>query len=319
MNIRRDYSRRAVALLLAAGVAIAAMPVVTQAQEQTIRVLRSPVGTFQGLYIGQEQGYFAEEGIKLDISVGGAPSQNIAQLQAGQTDLIMTGSFDLVTAVSQGLPVIAVLNTQDQGEIGTTGLLVPPNSAVKTVADLKGKNIGVPGAQSTQGLMVARALEAAGLAPGDVNLVSLPFDAMIESATRGAVDAITPIGLFFPLAQSQGFTEIKEVYPEIKGTPAVIFAAGKDWANTNAELLTKFNNAMLKAYAYANEHPEAVRAVDAAQTQQPPDFIANRYIAPMVGAFQRDKWVEMAADMQKFGYIPQAPAEADFIWSGAPN
>lgn len=318
-----QFNRRAATLLLAASVAAAAaaaaMPMAAQAQEQTIRILRSPVGTFQGLYIGQEQGYFAEEGIKLEITVGGAPSQNIAQLQAGQTDLIMTGSFDLVTAVSQGLPVIAVLNTQDQGEIGTTGLLVPPDSAIKSVADLKGKNIGVPGAQSTQGLMVARALETAGIAAGDVNLVNLPFDAMIESATRGAVDAITPIGLFFPLAQSQGFTEIKEVYPEIQGTPAVIFASTKDWAANNAELLAKFNNAMLKAYAYANENPDAVRAVDSAQTQQPADFIANRYIAPMVGAFQRDKWVEMAADMQKFGYIPAAPAEADFIWSGAPN
>lgn len=314
-----QLNRRATLFGVAAAMTLAALPVTSFAQEATIRVLRSPVGTFQGLYIAEEQGYFKEAGLKVEISVGGAPTQNIAQLQAGQTDVIMTGSFDLVTAVAQGLPLVAVLNTQDQGEIGTTGLVVPPGSTIKTVADLKGKNLGVPGAQSTQGLMIARALRTAGMTQADVNFVNLPFDAMIESATRGAVDAITPIGLFFPLAKSQGFTEVTEVYKEIQGTPAVIFASSKQWATDNAETLKKFNEAMLKAYEYGNAHPEAVRAVDTAQTKQPPDFIATRYIAPFVGAFQRDKWAAAVADMKEFGYIPSAPAEADFIWDGAPQ
>jgi ABC-type nitrate/sulfonate/bicarbonate transport system substrate-binding protein len=318
MTIANNFTRRTALAGIAVAAALTALPAAGHA-EDTIRVLRSPVGTFQGLYIAEEQGYFKDAGLKVEISVGGAPTQNIAQLQAGQTDIIMTGSFDLVTAVAQGLPVVAVLNTQDQGDVGTTGLVVPKGSAIKTVADLKGKNVALPGAQSTQGLMVARALRTAGMKLSDINIVNLPPDAMIESATRGTVDAITVFGLFFPLAKSQGFTELPEVYNEIKGTPAVIFASTKQWASEHADALKRFNDAMLKAYDYANAHPEAVRAVDTAQTKQPADFIATRYIAPFVGKFQRDKWAAAVADMKEFGYIPNVPAEADFIWEGAPK
>lgn len=306
--------------LFAAAASIAFLPVsFASAQEKVIRVLRSPVGTFQGLYIAEEQGYFKEKGLKVEITVGGAPSQNIAQLQAGQTDVIMTGSFDLVAAVAQGLPVMAVLNTQDQGDVGTTGLMTPPGSAIKTVADLKGKKIGMPGIQSTQGLMLYRALEKAGLSKDDVTMVNLPFDAMIESAEKGNVDAIIPIGLFHAISKGKGFGEVPEVYAEIKGTPAVIFAAGKDWLAANGDTMKAFNEAMAKAYEYGNANPDAVRAVDSAQTKMPPDYIAKRYIAPFVAKFQRDVWTAAAADMGKYGFIPKTPAEADVIWDGAPN
>lgn len=311
-------TRRAALMMAAASIAL--LPAgIAAAQEKVLRVLRSPVGTFQGLYIAEEQGYFKDKGLKVEITIGGAPSQNIAQLQAGQTDVIMTGSFDLVAAVSQGLPVVAVLNTQDQGEVGTTGLMTPPGSTIKTVADLKGKKVGMPGIQSTQGLMLYRALEKAGLSKDDVTLVNLPFDAMIESAEKGNVDAIAPIGLFHAISKSKGFGEVPEVYAEIEGTPAVIFAAGKEWLAANGDTMKAFNEAMQKAYEYGNANPDAVRAIDSTQTKMPPDYIKTRYIAPFVATFQRDKWVAAASDMAKYGFIPKAPTEADFIWEGAPK
>ena len=313
--------RRSVTGILAALTAMAALPLgMANAQEKVIRVLRSPVGAFQGLFIAEEQGYFKEAGIKVEVTIGGAPTQNITQLQAGQADVIMSGSFDVVTAVSQGLPITAILNTQDQGEKATTGLLVPANSPIKSIADLKGKAVGLPGGvQSTQGLMLLRALEKAGVAKEDVRIVSLPFDAMIESAERGTVDAITPIGLFYSLAQSKGFTAINAAYAEIKGTPAVIFASSKAFAAVNSDTLKAFDAAMLKAYEYGNANPDAVRAVDAANTKMPPDYIKKRYIAPFAGKFQCDVWGKAVADMERFGFIPKAPAEADYIWESAPQ
>lgn len=313
-------TRRALTASIAALIATAAMSTYAFAEDKVIRVLRSPVGTFQGLFIAEEQGYFKEAGIKVEVTVGGAPTQNIAQLQAGQTDIIMSGSFDVVTANARGLPVMAILNTQDQGDTATTGLMVPPNSPIKAIADLKGKAVGLPGGlQSTQGLMMLRALEKAGLTKDDVRFVNLPFDAMIESAERGSVDAITPIGLFFSLSQAKGFTAIDAAYQEIKGTPAVIFVSSKGFLGENPEAAKGFVDAMMKAFDYGNAHQDAIRAIDAAQTKMPPDYIKTRYIAPFKGTFNREVWGKAVADMARFGFIPSAPAEADFIWEGAPK
>lgn len=313
-------SRRAAGLLLLAAGSVAMMASTAAiAQDKVIRVLRSPVGTFQGLFIAEEQGYFAEKGLKVEISIGGSPDQNVAQLQAGQTDLIMTAAASVSTAVAQGLPLLAVLNTQDQGDTPTTGLQVPPNSPIKTVADLKGKKIGISGVTSPQAIALYRALRTAGMTPADVTLVNMGFDTMIESAERATVDAIMPVGLFYPLAASKGFVAIPEVYNEIKGTAAVIFATSKAFADANGETLKAFTEAMLKAYEYANANPDAVRAVDTAQTKMPPDYIATRYIAPFIGTFQRDKWAAMNTDMVEFGFIPRAPEEAEYIWEGTPQ
>lgn len=312
-------SRRAAAVVLGA-TALFLLPAFAAAAETVVRVLRSPVGEFQPLYIAEEQGYFKEKGLKVEIAIGGAPAQNVAQLQAGQTDITMSGAIDVVTAVSQGLPVIAVLNVQDHDDVHTTGLLTPPGSPNKTVADFKGKKLGVPFAQrGIQGLMVYRAFERAGLSSADANLINLPFDTVIESAENGNVDAITPVGLFHAVAVAKGFNEVPEFYDTIKGTPAVIFVAGTDWVEANTDTLAAFNEAMMKAYEYANAHPEAVRAIDLAQTRQPPEYIANRHIAPLTGVFQRDVWMEMVADMHRYGIIANTPTEADFIWGGAPK
>lgn len=306
------------ALLAFAGSALLPMSFAS-AQEAVVRVLRSAVGTFQPLYIAEEQGYFAEAGIKVEISVGGAPAQMVTQAVAAQTDLAMVGFFELTSAVAQGLPVVATLNVQDIGDVATQGLLTAPNSAIEQVSDLVGKKLGVPGAQqSTQGLMVMLAFENAGLKATDANLVNIPFDTVIESAENGNVDAITPVGLFYATAIGKGFNIVPDVYEQVKGAPAVIFIANKDWANANADTLTKFNQALQKAYEYGNAHPEAVRAIDTAQTKQPPEYIATRQIAPFVAEFQRDVWLARAEDMYRLGLIPKAPTEADLIWEGAP-
>jgi ABC-type nitrate/sulfonate/bicarbonate transport system substrate-binding protein len=199
-------------------------------------------------------------------------------------------------------------------------LLVSPDSPIAGVADLKGKAIGLPGGvQSTQGLMLLRAFEKAGLSKDDARFVNLPFDAMIESAERGSVDAIAPIGLFYALAEAKKFKAIDAVYTEIKDTPAVVFASSDSYLSENADSAKAFVSAMMKAYEYGNANPDIIREIDTAQTKLPPDYIKTRYIAPFSGGFQREIWAKAIADMVHFGFIPKAPAEANYLWADAPK
>lgn len=302
------------AVLLVALVTL--LPIPATAQETIIRVLRSPTGEFQPFYIAEEQGYLRERGIKLEIRLGGAPTQNIAQLQAGQAEITMAGPIDVVSAVSQGLPIISIINVQN----AFTTLLTPPGSPYKTVTDLRGKRLGVPFAQqSLQGVMVYRAFEAAGLSTKDAKLINIPFDTVVESAKNGNVDAITPVGLFRVAAMAEGFTEVPGFLDAIRGTPGVILVANKSWVVENAATVAAFNEAMERAYEYANANPEAVRAIDTKFTKLPSDYIANRTINPFTSVFQRDVWMNVVADMHRYGLIPNTPAESDYIWDGAPR
>ena len=228
----------AAAVALTAGSAIA--------QEMTkLRINRSPVGQFQGLIIAQQQGWFAERGIEIELAIGTSPDAAIAELISGQSQIAMTGAVPLVAAVANGAPVVAVINGQDDGDIPTHGLLVMGDSPVQAITDLKGKKIGLPGIASPQGHSVLKAIEAAGMKRDDVELVNLPFPGVNAAIESGAVDAGIPIGLFFDFGKAGGMRELTEYSDQvIKGVPAVFFAANKEWATENAEVLSKFVEAM---------------------------------------------------------------------------
>ena len=311
--------RAAIAALAMTPMMLAAGTGSAGAEEKTIRLLRAPVGAFEPLYIAQSRGYFTQKGLTVEIAVGGAPDQNIAQAMAGQVEIVMTGAVPLVAAVANGVPVVAVLGAEDHVEPATTGLMVKADSPIKTLADLKGKTIGMPGIASPQGLATLLALEGVGLGKADVSLVNLPFDAVVESAQNGQVDATFPIGLFYTLARAQGFREFPGIVRPLDRTPAVLYAATRPWAEGNAETLAAFVAAMMQAYADANADEALVRAVDREQTRLPPDFIDTRPIVPFRGAFDRDAWNTMNQGLARFGFLPNVPEPSDYIWDGAPQ
>ena len=288
---------------------------------QTIRVERSPVGQFEGLFIAQDLGLFEERGIKLDIAIGASPDGALAQLMSGQKDVAMTGAVPLTPAVANGLPVVAVLNAQDQEPATPTyGLIVPGDSDIETLADLKGKKIGLPGIASPQGSALLRTLEGVGITRDDVELVNLPFPGVLQAIEAGSVDAGLPIGLFYDLAIQKGNRELKEVFDSSTfNFPAVIFASNKKWADENKELLGKFVEAMTLGYEYANANHDAVRAIDIKLTQLPPEYLKVRAISPFQPAFNEKAWNTENEYLAKYGFISRVPTPSEYLWDGAPR
>lgn len=107
-------------------------------------------------------------------------------LQAGALDLGFLGDSGFIFLAAKGAPVKLIGISRQNPD--TIALLVPKDSPVKTIADLKGKKVAYwPGAWSQQ--LTLRALEKAGL-PGDyVEFVKLmPIDAA-AALPRGSIDA----------------------------------------------------------------------------------------------------------------------------------
>jgi len=285
-----------------------------------LRINRSPVGQFQGLIIGQQQGWFAEKGIELELAIGTSPDAAIAELLSGQSQIAMTGAVPLVAAVANGAPVVAVVNGQNDGDIPTHGLLVLEDSPVKSLMDLKGKTIGIPGIASPQGLSVLNALATAGMSRDDVELVNLPFPGVNAAIESGAVDAGVPIGLFFDFGLAGGMRELPEYRAEVsKGVPAVFFAANKMWAEENDEVLTDFVEVMVRAHDWANENPDAVRIIDVENTPLPEPYLMNRPYAGLQSAFNTELWNALNEGLASYDFISRIPAVEEYVWSGAPT
>jgi len=104
----------------------------------------------------------------------------------GKIDLGYAGVASPIFAQSEGVPFVYIAN--DSALPGSIGIIVPQDSPIRTLADLKGKKIAAT--QKTAGhYLLIRALTQAGLQLKDAQLVDLPPPKAQEAFVRGEVDA----------------------------------------------------------------------------------------------------------------------------------
>ncbi|MFC4458429.1 ABC transporter substrate-binding protein [Pseudonocardia nematodicida] len=286
-----------------------------------ITFVRSTGATFEGLYIAQEQGYFAEAGLDVDI-VAGSPdtSQHIPMVLNGEADLTMGDPANHLTAISRGIPIRYV--TQMQAAVAdqtvTDGVLVPPGSPVRSGKDLQGKRVGVPALGGWMEMNVRYAIETDGGDPTDVQLVALPVASLQEAATKGDVDAVTLFPSFYQSALESGFTALHKGTTDFPGLPTSTVIASSEWLARNGEVADAFVTAITRGLEYANENPDAVRAVDAEYTQMDAETIANRVIPRFVPVFDEQAVTDAVNRMSAYGMLENEIDMGAVFWENAP-
>jgi NitT/TauT family transport system substrate-binding protein len=250
--------RLAIGLVLGVGLCETA----AQAQ-QTVRVAwcsRTVSSAVAPFAIATKMGWYAQADIKLQL-------------------LPMPGSGDCVKSVATGdvaygVPSVepsAIIHTQGvkmrtyytayQGNI--YGIAVPAESPIKTVADLRGKKIGVIGMGSA-GVLVARALAAMhGMDPDkDIRIVVAGESAQTAALVRGKeVDALSQFDTQYALVENAGQKLRMLDTPEIARFPSNGFVALDDTlAKHRAQAV-----ALAKGYAmgtvFAIANPEAAISI----------------------------------------------------------
>ena len=97
----------------------------------------------------------------------------------------------LLHAGQQGFDLKLLGPTLDdkRGVPGQTASVVKADGPIKSVADLKGKRIGVNTINSVNWMYDRAFLRKHGLDPSQVTYVEIPFPSMIDALARGSVDA----------------------------------------------------------------------------------------------------------------------------------
>ncbi|BAZ48435.1 sulfonate ABC transporter substrate-binding protein [Nostoc ellipsosporum NOK] len=158
------------------------------AQKQVVRIVRSK--QLSSLAILEKQGSLekrlASLGFKVEWTEFAAGPQQLEALNAGSLDIASTAESPPVFAQAAGTPLVYLATTPTNGK--ATSLLVPINSPIKSVAELKGKKVAFQKASIGHYLLV-KALEKAGLKLSDVQSVFLPPPDANVAFSQGKVDA----------------------------------------------------------------------------------------------------------------------------------
>jgi sulfonate transport system substrate-binding protein len=129
----------------------------------------------------------------------GAPML-LEALNADAIDAGSIGDAPFVSGVASAIAMKAVSVTQADGAV--TSLVVPHNSPIHTVADLRGRSIATLRGQTGHFLVLA-ALDRAGMKPGDVHFVFIAPSEAKAALAAGSVDAWATWGPYIALATVQ--------------------------------------------------------------------------------------------------------------------
>lgn len=194
----------------------------------------------------------------------GPPITN--KMLANQLDLGMMGDFPMTINLTTFQQKGGGVNTLHIGTLGYSAsgagnaVMVPKDSSVKTLADLKGKQVSVPFGSAAHGMLL-KALKGAGMDPEkDVKLVSQAPEVGGTSLRTNQIDAhanFVPFGELFPF---RGFA--RKIFDGAElGIPTFHgVMVRSDFAKEYPEVVVAYLKAILEANKMFREQPEAVAA-----------------------------------------------------------
>ena len=199
--------------LLSTAAAALAAPTLLRAQALERPRLTLAVGGKNLLYylpltIAETQGYFKDEGLELTIVDFAGGSQALRAVVGGSADVV-SGAFEHTVnmqAKGQRLRAFALEGRAPQIVLGINPKTMP---GYRSVADLRGRRIGVTAPGSSTHVMVNFILAKAGLKPSDVGIIGVGASQGAVAAMRsGQIDAISNLDPVITLLARSGDLKI---------------------------------------------------------------------------------------------------------------
>ncbi|SDM40709.1 ABC-type nitrate/sulfonate/bicarbonate transport system, substrate-binding protein [Daejeonella rubra] len=205
---------------------------------------------FAGYYAAKEKGFYKEAGFDVELIEGGITRPPVSTVLSGEADFGITGSDILNDHINKKPVVVVSVIFQHSPYV----IMTMADKKINSPSDLAGKKIM---ASESQGWPLLRALFLKeGIPEESVKLIDHSWNSM--DLISGKVDAVTGYITMEPqLVREKGY-EVSLINPIDYGIDFygdLIFTTS-EMASNNPEIVEKFNQASIKGWYYAMNHPD---------------------------------------------------------------
>jgi sulfonate transport system substrate-binding protein len=309
---RRDF------LQLSLGTAVvAALPVGARA-EAGVKEIRVGYQKNGVLVIARQQStlekHFKPQGVGVKWVEFSSGPPMMEAMNVGSIDYGAVGDSPPVFAQAAGA---AIVYAAGQPITNGQGILVPQNSAIKSIADLRGKRIGFTKGSSAHNITV-QTLEKAGLTYADVTPVYLTPPDAGPAFANGSIDAWAIWDPYFAIGETKQNGRILVNASEITKTNS-FYIANRDFAKNHGSVLQQIIDVTTSTAKWAETHRDEVAKSLSAVTGIALDIqtIAANRSAFAVGPITEDIIATQQGVADRFfrlGLIPRQIAIRDIVW-----
>ncbi|MGA7817736.1 taurine ABC transporter substrate-binding protein [Caballeronia sp.] len=196
-----------------------------------------------------------ETGYKVSYRKFGGGGDVIRAMASGNVQIGEAGSSPVAAGLSQGLPIelFWILDNINDAE----ALVARDGSGVSTVAQLKGKRLGVPFV-STSHFHALLAIKNAGLSPSDVKVLNMRPAEIAAAWERGDIDATYIWNPVLSKVEANGkvVTTSGTIAAQTGLATFDGFVVDRNWAKANPQFMATFVKILAKGDADYRAHPD---------------------------------------------------------------
>jgi len=296
----------------ALGTAAAALLLAGGAMAEPLKLAHSTWVGYGPFYIAQEKGFFADEGVEIELSVMENTPLKMGALMAGRVDLVASTADEFPTYMRDGKPLKYILAVDNSA--GGDGVVA--NKDIATVADLKGRKVAFEEGSVSQ-FFINALLMRAGLSQSDIKMVNMTATDAGVAFVANRVDAAVT---WEPHLSQGAATEHGKILVNSAQTPGLIVdvvAVRAETAEEHAEELKGFVRAWQRALDYLAENPDDGYRIMSEGVggwlEDPAEFEAAASGIEYLGV---ERNLEMFGTPEAPGVLAETIANAITIWDG---
>ena len=238
---------------IAALIALAAGPAAAQ-QKLDFILNWVPGGDHAPYYYAKKLGWYAKEGIELNLEPGKGSALATQKVGAGANPIGLADMGGVLVARGKGADTVAVFNVYANSPQGMYWL---KSSGIKSIKDFAGKKIGNPAGDGARVMWPALA-KANGIDPKSVTWVNIDANSKLAALKSKSIDVTTSfynIHHVFTreLGADMGFLSWREVGLNPYGNSVIVNA---DFLAKNRPLIDKFVKVTQRAFAACVKDPK---------------------------------------------------------------
>ncbi len=285
------------------------------AEDGKLKLALIPVLDTIPIFIAQQNSYFAEQGIEVEVIPVKSAQERDVFIQTGQADGVLTDLPGVGLLNKEAVKVKAIYTARRPfPDAPLFRFLASPGSDITTPADLKGVPIGISNntiiEYLTDRILAAEGLRPEEIAKIEIGAITVRFEQLMNGNIKAAV-------LPDPLAQGAIAAGAKLVVDDVKysnySQSVLVFAA--DTLRAKPNTVRKFLVAWEKAVAELNANPERYRGVLIEQGRVPPSIQDSYKMPPFPGRGlpTEDQVADVVAWLKAKGLVTRDLSYADMV------
>ncbi|MBE9543004.1 MAG: ABC transporter substrate-binding protein [Proteobacteria bacterium] len=270
------------------------------------------------IYVGRHQGFFAAEGLEIEIFSPSGTSDALKLAASGKVDLAVSYEPQTIIAAARGLDVVVIGRLIEHP---LTTLLFLKDKGIKIPSDLEGKKIGytVPGLMD---VLLDAFAKLNGIQRYEA--INVGF-AIVQSLTAGKVDAVMgPFKTYETVIMAHKGYEVGYFELEKWGIPdydELIFVTSKRTLNKNETYMKAFQRVIGRSIEYVRKNPETalknyLKEVPEADSKT--ETAAFQLTLPYYATRQKldvSRWQQFADFALQYGLIEKKVEVTDVLWT----